>query len=101
MSIFRMLKATERINRGHRPVAEPETSSSPPPAPPVGTSYRVGTAASGGPLPVEAQIFLRVMGEDLSAARDLLRDMPPLDRAILLFYTEQVAGLVYEAEGLD
>lgn len=49
-----------------------------------------------GPLPVEAQIFLRVMGEDLSGARDLLRDMPPLERAILLFYTEQIAGLVYE-----
>lgn len=51
-----------------------------------------------GQLPVEAQVFLRVMGEDLPSARDLLRDMPSLDRAILLFYIEQIAGLVYEVE---
>lgn len=68
---------------------------------PVGTSFRTGNAPSGGPLPVEAQIFLRVMGEDLSAARDLLRDMPPLERAILMFYVEQIAGLVYEVEAQE
>lgn len=51
-----------------------------------------------GSLPVEAQVFLRVMGEDLSGARDLLRDMPPLERAILLFWIEQIAGLVYEVD---
>lgn len=51
-----------------------------------------------GPLPVEAQVFLRVMGEDLSGARDLLRDMPRPERHILLFWIEQTAGLVYEVE---
>jgi hypothetical protein len=85
-----MIHKTRQINEGHRPVAAPGTSPRPPAPPPA-----------GGPLPVEAQIFLRVMGEDLSGARDLLRDMPPLERAILLFWTEQIAGLVYEAEGLD
>jgi hypothetical protein len=64
----------------------------------AGTSYRVGTHPSGGPLPVEAQVFLRVMGEDLSGARALLRDMPPLDRHVLLFWIEQMAGLVYEVD---
>jgi hypothetical protein len=64
----------------------------------TGTSYRVGTHPSGGPLPVEAQVFLRVMGEDLSGARNLLRDMPPTERAILLFWIEQMAGLVYGVE---
>lgn len=68
---------------------------------PTGTSYRTGTAPSGGPLPVEAQIFLRIMGEDLSAARDLIRDMPALERAILMFYTDQIAQLVYEADARD
>jgi hypothetical protein len=43
-------------------------------------------------------VFLRVMGEDLSGARDLLRDMPPLERAVLLFWIEQIAGLVYEVD---
>jgi len=51
-----------------------------------------------GLLPVEAQVFLRVMGEDLSGARDLLRHMPRPERHILLFWIEQTAGLVYEVE---
>jgi hypothetical protein len=54
-----------------------------------------------GPLPVEAQVFLRVMGEDLSGARDLLRDMPLRERAILIFYSEQMTALVYEASERD
>lgn len=49
-----------------------------------------------GQLPAEAQILLRVMGEDLQSARSLLRDMSHTERAILLFYTEQITGLVYE-----
>lgn len=71
-------------------VPEPRRTQARPPAPPV-----------AGALPAEAQIFLRVMGEDLSAARDILRGMSPLNRAILLFWTEQLAGLIYEAEGMD
>lgn len=71
-------------------VPEPRRTQARPPAPPV-----------AGSLPAEAQVFLRVMGEDLSAARDILRGMSPLNRAILFFWTEQLAGLIYEAEGMD
>lgn len=52
-------------------------------------------------LPVEVQGFIRVMGEDLAGARDLLRDMPPLERAVLVFWIEQYAGLVYEVNELE
>lgn len=84
MSIWSMIRKTEQVNKGHRPVA--------------GTSFQTGTAPSGGVLPVEVQAFIRVMGEDLSGARDLLRDMPPMERAMLLFWIEQLAGLVYEVD---
>ncbi len=86
MSIFSMLRKTEKINEDRDFLGRPVIIE--------------GVKAEPGPLPVEAQILLRVMGEDLSAARDLLRDMPPLERAVLMFYIEQVAGLVYEAEGI-
>lgn len=98
MSIFRMLKVTEQINRGHRPTRTPgRTEAAPPPA--GGTSYQTGTAPSGGPLPAEAQIMLRVMGEDLDAALALVRGMSQQDRDIYGFYLAQCMELIYRVDG--
>jgi hypothetical protein len=83
---------------GHRPTAAPSRTPRPsaPPAPVDTPTVVLGVRR--GPLPIEAQIMLRVIGEDLPGARQLLRTMPGLDRGILMFYMEQIAGLVYEVD---
>lgn len=61
-----------------------------------------GPVIEPGPLPAEAQIMLRVMGEDLVTARELIKAMTPRDRAILIFYTTEIGMIVNEvnqAEG--
>lgn len=55
-----------------------------------------GMRIEPGPLPVEAQIMLRVMGEDTDTAKELIKAMSPRDRAILIFYTTEIGVLVNE-----
>lgn len=90
MSIFRMLRVSQEI-------AEPPV----PPQGPSGasTSYQTGTAPSGGPLPTEVQIFIRVMGEDEEAALDLLRGLSVQDREIFGFWLARCMELIYRVAG--
>lgn len=97
MSILRMLKATKEINEGRRP-------GGPPSATYAGRNAHEqkmmilpeGIKVEPGPLPVEAQVLLRVMGEDLDTARELIKGMRPVDRAILSFYLTEGQYLINE-----
>lgn len=82
-----------KIRRGH-----PDTTNKMIILPAQGTSFQTGTAPSGGPLPVEAQIFLRVMGEDFDGAADLARTLSWDDREILALYCAQVTELIYRVD---
>jgi hypothetical protein len=53
-----------------------------------------GARVDPGPLPVEAQIILRVMGEDLATADELIKGMRPVDRAVLVFYADEIHNRV-------
>lgn len=57
-----------------------------------------GIKVEPGPLPVEAQVLLRVMGEDLDTATELIKGMRPVDRAILKFYLSESAALIYKVD---
>jgi hypothetical protein len=94
MSLLRLLHAPRR--RASR------LAMGTPPAGPAGasTSYQTGTAPSGGPLPAEAQILLRVMGEDLDTALALVRGMSQQDRDIYGFYLAQCMELIYRVGGV-
>lgn len=109
-------KICKHLHGGHQVVsAEPPRTTDRPPAPPAGpagvsrlpVSNRLvilpdGPVIEPGPLPVEAQIVLRVMGEDLETARELIKAMRPVDRAILSFYLNESGSLinqVNEGEG--
>ena len=106
MSIWRMLRVTEQINRGHRPTKAPETSEKAPDAPPAGPAgasgydrlvvLPEGPRIEPGPLPVETQVLLRIMGEDMVTAKELIKSMRPVDRAILIFYAREIEFLVSE-----
>lgn len=80
-----------RIRRGH-PGTTDKLMILPPDTPTIDLGVR------RGPLPVEAQVLLRVIGEDLPGAKELIKSMPELDRGIFLFYIEQVGGLIYEVD---
>lgn len=89
MSIFRMLKVTREINEADLKAAIQAAPDRPVVLPD-------GFAIEPGPLPAEAQIMLRVMGEDLPVARELIKAMSPRDRAILIFYTTEIGMIVNE-----
>jgi hypothetical protein len=96
MSIFSMLRKTEEINRGHKVVGTigPPTAVRPPAplASPTASNLSSGHLPdwmSTRPLPVEAQIILRIMGEDIPAALELIKGLAPKDRAVFRFYLDE------------
>jgi hypothetical protein len=115
MSIFNMLRKTEEINAadrrkliaslatgaGHRPTTAPPRTTAAPPAPPAPVNLSSGHLPewmATRPLPVEAQILLRVMGEDISGAAKILELLTPRDRAVFRFYLEQTQRTINDVD---
>lgn len=91
MSILRMMKVTREINEADRLERRVKVSLEDRPV-----ILPEGMTITPGPLPVEAQVLLRVMGEDLSTAKELIKGMRPVDRAILSFYLTEGQYLINE-----
>lgn len=95
MSIFSMLRVTRQIQEphtGHKVVTAPLLTSVRPPAPPPAGNLSSGHLPdwmATKPLPVEAQVVLRIMGEDIPGAVQILRQLTPRDRAVFRFYLEE------------
>ncbi len=107
---FRHGRPPSFTGEGHRPTRIP-TSTEKPPAPPAGPAgvspsfaYEekiIGIQQPAGSLPVEAQILLRIMGEDLDTARELIKAMRPVDRAVFAFYLVEAGFLADEINRED
>lgn len=104
----RLFAQTSEINEGHRPTTTPPRTMAAPPAPPASptasnlSSGHLPEWMSTRPLPVEAQVVLRIMGEDIPGAVAILRELTPRDRAVFRFYleeTERTINNVDQSEG--